>query len=89
MQSIVTKFIGPTNTRGSRVKALADAGSLTTSWDYSLNTDENHRAAAMALVDKLDWHYADYIEGSLPQNNPYHMVYVCQVDHSTIKTKHS
>lgn len=54
-QAIETKFIGPTNTRGSRVKASAQAGSVTIGWDHALNTDENHAKAAQALADKYGW----------------------------------
>jgi hypothetical protein len=71
MQAIVTKFIGPTNHRGSRIKATAQAGSLTLSWDHALNSDGNHRAAALALVEKLKWTNLLYLSegGSLPAGN--------------------
>lgn len=55
MQAIVTKFIGPSNTRGSRYKATCSAGSVTVSADHSKNPDRNHLAAAEALVNKLGW----------------------------------
>jgi hypothetical protein len=54
-QAIQTKYIGPTNTRGSRVKATAEAGSVTLSWDDALNATDNHRAAAEALANKRGW----------------------------------
>lgn len=54
-QAIVTKFLGPTNNRGSRVKASAFAGSIIVSWDYSKGVDDNHYAAALALALKLEW----------------------------------
>lgn len=55
-QSINTRYIGPTNYRGSRVKARSSSGlSLTIGWDDALGTDENHRAAARALAVKLGW----------------------------------
>ena len=61
MQTIITKYLGPTNARGSRIKARQSASygfkpvSVTVSWDYSLSTQENHKAAAMAVADKLGW----------------------------------
>lgn len=55
MQAIVTKNLGPTNSRGSRVKATAQAGSITIAWDHALNSDGNHEAAALALALKLGW----------------------------------
>ncbi len=54
-QAITTKFFGPGNVRGSRVKATAQAGSVTLEWDHALNSDQNHVAAAQALARKLDW----------------------------------
>jgi len=68
-QAIVTKFFGPSNVRGSRVKAMCDAGSLTLSWDHSLGVEGNHRRAAEALRDKLGWdepHYGRLHMGGLP-----------------------
>ena len=55
MQAIVTKYLGPTNSRGSRFKAKCAAGSLTVSYDYRLNSEDNHKAAAEALRAKLGW----------------------------------
>lgn len=55
-QAIETKYLGPTNSRGARVKATAQAGSVTLSWDNSLNADENHGRAAVALADKFGWY---------------------------------
>lgn len=55
LQAITTKYLGPTNTRGARIKATCDAGSLTVHWDYALNPSRNHAAAAQALAEKLGW----------------------------------
>lgn len=65
MQAIQTKFLGPTNNRGARIKATCDAGSVTISWDYSGNVEEMHAKAAMALACKLEW-FGSWICGSLP-----------------------
>lgn len=54
MQAIQTKFLGPTNTKGSRVKATCWLTSVTVSWDHSLNVEENHHAAIEALICKLN-----------------------------------
>jgi len=68
MQAIVTKYLGPTNTRGALIKATAQAGAVYLSWDYALDTSANHRAAALALADKFKWsEHLDLSEGgSLP-----------------------
>ncbi len=54
-QAIVTKYLGPTNHRYTRVKATAFAGSVTVEWDDSLNTELNHAVAAKTLADKYGW----------------------------------
>lgn len=64
-QAIETKFFGPGNVRGSRVKAICDAGSITLDWNHRLNGDENHIAAAQALATKLKWP-GEWYGGGLP-----------------------
>lgn len=55
-QAISTKYIGPTNTRGSRVKATSASGhTLTLAWADELDVDANHRYAAGELATKLQW----------------------------------
>jgi len=69
MQAIVTKYIGPTNYRGSRVKASCQAGTITLPWSYELGVNENHDKAAMALAFKLGWDEARYgklVGGGMP-----------------------
>lgn len=53
MQCIRTRYVGPTNTRGSRVSAQCESGRLTLPWDCALSSEENHAAAAKALAEKL------------------------------------
>ena len=52
-QAIITKFIGPTNTKGSRYKASCDRGSIIVESDHALNSEQNHVAAAQALVNRF------------------------------------
>ena len=55
--AILTKFLGPTNFRGSRVVAYTGTKlRLTVDWDHALDIDENHARAAKMLADKLGWH---------------------------------
>ena len=54
-QAITTRYLVPTNHRGSRIVAKCDAGRLVVSWDHALNTTENHAAAARALAGELGW----------------------------------
>ena len=54
--AILTKYIGPTNVRGARVKAYTESGrSITLGWNHALNSEENHEGAAKALAKKMNW----------------------------------
>ena len=76
MQAIVTKYLPATNTRGSRIKATCDAGSVSISYPHELSGSDCHRAAAQALLDKLDWNkYGALIGGGLPNNAGYVFVF--------------
>lgn len=56
MKAITTKYIGPTNYRGSRIKATDDAGnSITIGYDSVLNHEEPYAKAAIALCKKMGW----------------------------------
>ena len=73
MQAITTKYIGPTNFRGSRIKASCEAGSITLPYDYSEN-DGGHYGAAVALIKKLGWEdYGTWYRGDTANGH----VYVC------------
>lgn len=54
-QAIVTKYHGPTNTRGSRISAEAEAGKIFVGYDDALNSEDNHKLAALALIKKVGW----------------------------------
>ena len=77
LQAIVTKYIGPTGVRQSRVKASALAGSVTIKWQDDLNPEDNHKAAAMELVAKFDWRHGRWIAGGLPDGG---MVWCCDAN---------
>ena len=75
-QAIVTRYLGPTNFRGARVKASAQAGSVTIPWSHELDVDENHEKAAVALAFKFGWKYRKLAGGGLPdgKGNAYVML---------------
>lgn len=54
-QAIVTRYHGPTNTKGARISATASAGRVYVPYDHALNADGNHEAAATALCAKFGW----------------------------------
>ena len=80
-QAITTRYIGPTNTRGSRIKAYAAAGSVTLHRDDSLGIEANHAKAAKALADKFGWKGAYHI-GGMPDDSGY--VFVAVIDSTTL-----
>lgn len=53
MQAIITKYIGPTNSRGARVSAKCERGKIFFSYPYELSGEAVHRAAVEALVNKF------------------------------------
>jgi uncharacterized protein (AIM24 family) len=76
VQSIYTRYFGPTNTRGSRIRAAAAGGArgtVTVPYDHGLDSDGNHDVAAKKLAHKLGWHGKMH-RGSSPDGRGY--VYV-------------
>lgn len=56
MKAITTRYLGPTETRGARIRASeGDGRSVTVPWDYSLDTEANHIAAARELCVRMGW----------------------------------
>ena len=64
MQTITTKYLGATNTQGTRIKAnhTGEAKSITLPYNYALSNEGNHKEAAAALAKKLEWH-GEYLGG--------------------------
>ena len=70
MQAIQVKFIGATNTKPSRFKAICEAGSFTASVNHSLSTDDNEMQVALALMEKLGWNHVKISgRGHCPNGN--------------------
>jgi hypothetical protein len=74
-QAIETKYLGPTNTKGGRIKATAWAGSVTLPYDHALSAEKNHQKAAFALLLKLRWN-GTYAQGANVKGDGYHFVNV-------------
>jgi hypothetical protein len=56
MIAIETKYIGPTNTRGSRYVAFTCNGHrLSMTAENDKNSEENQGMVARALADKMGW----------------------------------
>lgn len=93
MQAISTKFLGPTNTRGSRYKATCEAGIFVTEADHTLGSEENHVRVARKLIDKLGWFRdaaggpdtRDWFGGSTPDG----YVFVCGANYARLEPPHA
>ena len=57
MQTITTKYIGPTERRCSRIKVThsGNYASIIMSYDHALNAEENYIVAAKLLAERLNW----------------------------------
>lgn len=68
---IRVKYVGPTNTKGSRYIADdGDGNRVIVGIDHSMSCEENAERAAQALVKKLGWH-GRYVEGHLGNDHVY------------------
>lgn len=78
--AIVTRFHGPTNSRPARISASTDGGRRYTAWDYGLNADGNHRAAAEALAAERGWLTPGRTleGGALPDGRGYAWVFIAR-----------
>ena len=80
MQAIVCKYLPTTETKGSRIKATCDAGSVTISYPYELSGSAVYKAAADALIKKLGWTtdagYPEMACGGLPNQAGYVFVFI-------------
>lgn len=76
-KAIVTKFFGPTNRGPAHIRAQAEGGkrphAVCVKYDHYLGRDEAHRAAAVALCEKMSWDCgkdgSGLIEGGLPNGD--------------------
>ena len=76
MQAILTKYLGPTNNKGSRIKASCDAGSINIPYPYEFDIADAHKFAARQLTEKLKWKsecYGELITGQLPCGDYCHV----------------
>lgn len=66
-QAIQTKFLGPTNSHGSRIKAWCQAKSIIRPVDHGLSIEARHYSVAMELCNLLGWQeHGPLIQGALP-----------------------
>lgn len=79
-QVIVTKFCGPTKTKGSHIQVKSWLKTSYVGWDHSLNGGENHTAAVEHVLHEMNkerssfdfvtsWAITDV--GSMPTGSGY------------------
>lgn len=73
-QVIITKFLGPTNARPSRIKVTSFSGSIIVNWDHAFNVAENHVLAADKLIKMRGWDGGKFHGGLLPDDTGYAFV---------------
>jgi len=73
-QAIRTQYHGPTNYRGARIIATSSGGDrVTISYPYELNSEDGHRKAAQALIDKLSWGHCGKFASGCFRGDYYHV----------------
>lgn len=76
-QAIETKYLNPTNSKGSRIKAQTHARTRIYHWDSSLDVEENHIAAAtmlhQELIKECHWPRTKFITGSIKSGSYVHV----------------
>jgi hypothetical protein len=79
-QAIITKYLGPTNTRGSRIKARAAAGSITSHYHSELSSEANHTNAAIYFANEKGWLDKNtLVGGAMPDGTGYCFVLIEKV----------
>tara|TARA_R110000744_G_scaffold38704_1_gene88497 strand:- start:348 stop:590 length:243 start_codon:yes stop_codon:yes gene_type:complete len=69
MKAIQIKYLGPTNTLGTRIKAFTTHQSYTMAYNYDTDVEGNAYEAAQRLVDKMGWSSTIEGYGTLPNGD--------------------
>ncbi len=86
--TIFTKFLRQTESKGMRIKATCNAGTLTRPWSHELSEQENHSSVALELAKQVEW-FGDWHGGMLPDFSGFCFVRIVNVTkdpHGRFKT---
>ena len=72
-QGVHTEYYGPTNTKGSRIRAKAWAGVMWFNYDHALNAEQNHVKAAEAYFKAKEWKGEIVTGGDAEGRGYYHV----------------
>lgn len=80
-QAIITKYVAPTNSRGSRVVVKSWMGKTCTSWNHTQDERWNHAAAITEHIEMLRSSTGCEIKlvggtGSLPDGSGYAVIVI-------------
>lgn len=66
---IITKKLGPTNTKGTRISASAGGRKIVMAYNYELSTFDNHHRVAGLMASGLGWNSLAW--GQSPDNTGF------------------
>lgn len=75
MQAIITRYLPPSDHKGTRISASCKGGRVVLPYNYELDDTLNHFYAAMQLSRKMGW--ADeytLASGTLPNGDTCHVL---------------
>jgi len=70
-QAIFVKYLGPTNTKGGRLKASAWFGTVTVGYDHAQGPSQNYEGVAFALCKKYGYNNVQLEGAHLPNGKGY------------------
>lgn len=76
MQAIHSKYLPATNSRGSRIKATCERGSITIPYPHDLSGDEVHREAVRQLLERFIREDSEGDNPCPPERNPWKREFV-------------
>lgn len=68
---IITKYLGPTNHKGSRIKAIGPLGSVTVARQGGEGIEESYDRAVKVYCDKLGPSCRTFVRGVDPSGHNY------------------
>ena len=74
MEAIKTRFLGPTDTKGARIKASWSKGNLTIPYPYEMDRQGGHQQAARLLFSRDFGGNIVFATGHLPDGTYVHVM---------------
>lgn len=81
VQAVVTKYVGPTGSHGSKIRAVASAGKATLPYRQELEGFQAHWPAALKLIRTMNWPEDRWVVGGSPMTVGDGFVFVRDTGH--------